>query len=70
MVFIPGGTTLIMSRKVALIGPNSERDIEGALRRRFPDLAAANFGISVLLLDGTCGTRWVVCSAGNSCSGR
>ena len=45
MVFIPGGTTLIMSRKVALIGPNSERDIEGALRRRFPDLAADNFGI-------------------------
>ena len=34
-----------MSRKVTLIGPNSERDIEGALRRRFPDLAQDNFGI-------------------------
>ena len=44
-VFIPGGNTLIMSRKVTLIGPNSERDIEGALRRRFPDLAQDNFGI-------------------------
>ena len=44
-VFIPGGNTLIMSRKVTLIGPNSDRDIEGALRRRFPDLAQDNFGI-------------------------
>ena len=34
-VFIPGGNTLIMSRKVTLIGPNNDRDIEGALRRRF-----------------------------------
>ena len=34
-----------MSRKVTLIGPNSERDIEGALRNRFPDLAQDNFGI-------------------------
>ena len=44
-VFIPGGNTLIMSRKVTLIGPNNDRDIEGALRRRFPDLAQDNFGI-------------------------
>ena len=44
-VFIPGGNTLIMSRKVTLIGPDSDRDIEGALRRRFPDLAQDNFGI-------------------------
>ena len=34
-----------MSRKVTLIGPNNDRDIEGALRRRFPDLAQDNFGI-------------------------
>ena len=44
-VFIPGGNTLIMSRKAVLIGPNSDRDIELALRRRFPDLAQENFGI-------------------------
>ena len=47
-VFIPGGHTLIMSRKVTLIGPNSDRDIEGALRRRFPDLAQDNFGIGLV----------------------
>ena len=73
-VFIPGGNTLIMSRKVTLIGPNSDRDIEGALRRRFPDLAQDNFGIwsgaFVVLSGGTSGTPWVVCSAGNSYSGR
>ena len=34
-VFIPGGNTLIMSRKVTLIGPNSDRDIEGALQDNF-----------------------------------
>ena len=44
-VFIPGGNTLIMSRKAILIGPNSDRDIELALRRRFPDLLEENFGI-------------------------
>ena len=62
-----------MSRKVTLIGPNSERDIEGALRRRFPDLAQEFWdwaGAFVILFDGTSGTRWVVCSAGNPCGGR
>ena len=44
-VYIPGGNRLIFSRKITLIGPNSERDIEGALRRRFPDLAQDNFGL-------------------------
>ena len=42
-VFIPGGHTLIMSRKITLVGPNSDRDIDGALRRRFPDLALSTF---------------------------
>ena len=31
-VYIPGGNRLIFSRKINLIGPNLERDIEGALR--------------------------------------
>ena len=44
-VYIPGGNRLIFSRKITLIGPNSERDIEGALRSRFPDLVQDNFGI-------------------------
>ena len=44
-VFIPGGNTLIMSRKTIIIGPNTDRDIDLALRRRFPDLAQENFGI-------------------------
>ena len=34
-----------MSRKTIIIGPDTDRDIELALRRRFPDLAQANFGI-------------------------
>ena len=34
-----------MSRKVTLIGSNSDRDIKGALGRRFPDLGQDNFGI-------------------------
>ena len=38
-VYIPGGNRLIFSRKINLIGPNLERDIEGALRGRFQDLA-------------------------------
>jgi len=42
---VPGGNRLIFSRKLTLIGPNSERDIEDALRERFPDLAQDNFGI-------------------------
>ena len=44
-VYIPGGNRLIFSRKITLIGPYSERDIEGALRTRFPDLVQDNFGI-------------------------
>ena len=44
-VFIPGGNTLIMSRKTIIIGPNTDGDIDLVLRRRFPDLAQENFGI-------------------------
>ena len=44
-VYIPGANRLIFSRKITLIGPNSESDMEGALRRRFPDLCQDNFGI-------------------------
>ena len=42
-VYIPGGNRLIFSRKINLIGPNREQDIEAALRGRFPDLAQDNF---------------------------
>ena len=51
-VFIPGGNRLIFSRKITLIGPDSERDIEAALRGRFPDLAQENFGIGQVHLAG------------------
>ena len=44
-VYIPGGNRLIFSRKLTLIGPDTERDMEAALRGRFPDLAQENFGI-------------------------
>ena len=44
-VYIPGGNRLIFSRKITLIGLDSEQDIEAALRGRFPDLAQENFGI-------------------------
>ena len=58
-VYIPGGNRLVFSRKITLIGPNSERDIEGALQKRFPDLVQDNFGIGQvhlsLLSDGTSG---------------
>ena len=49
-VYIPGGNRLIFSRKINLIGPNLERDIEGALRGRFPDLAQDNFGTGLVHL--------------------
>ena len=49
-VYIPGGNRLIFSRKINLIGPNLQRDIEGALRARFPDLAQDNFGIGLVHL--------------------
>ena len=42
-VYIPGGNRLVFSRKINLIGPTRERDIEDSLRRRFPDLAQDNF---------------------------
>ena len=42
-MYIPGGNRLIFSRKINLIGPNREQDIEAALRGRFPDLAQDNF---------------------------
>ena len=41
--YIPGGNRLIFSRKINLIRPNREQDIEAALRGRFPDLAQDNF---------------------------
>ena len=44
-VYIPGGNRLIFSKKLTLIGPNSARDIEDALRGRFQDLTQDNFGI-------------------------
>ena len=47
---IPGGNRLIFSRKINLIGPNIERDIEGALRGRFPDLAQDNFDTGLVHL--------------------
>ena len=64
-IFIPGGNTLIMSRKVTLLGPNCDRDIEGALRNKFPDLARENFGIgqvhsSYFLVDPVAYTGWSV----------
>ena len=46
-VFIPGGNRLIFSRKITLIGPDSEQDIEAALRGRFPDLAQENFVFAI-----------------------
>ena len=49
-VYIPGGNRLIFSRKINLIGPNLQRDIEGALRARFPDLAQDNFGTGLVHL--------------------
>ena len=49
-MYIPGGNRLIFSRKINLIGPNLQRDIEGALRGRFPDLAQDNFGTGLVHL--------------------
>ena len=49
-MYIPGGNRLIFSRKINLIGPNLERDIEGALRGRFQDLAQDNFGTGLVHL--------------------
>ena len=49
-VYILGGNRLIFSRKINLIGPNLQRDIEGALRARFPDLAQDNFDIGLVHL--------------------
>ena len=47
-VYIPGGNRLTFSRKINIIGPNLERDIEGALRGRFQDLAQDNFGTGLV----------------------
>ena len=44
-VYLPGGSTLIMSRKLSVLGPNNERDIDFEIRRRFPDLAQETFGL-------------------------
>lgn len=42
--FIPGGTSLVMSRKLTLIGPSTMIDVDHAIRNRYPDLAQENFG--------------------------
>ena len=73
-VFIPGGNTLIMSRKVTLIGPNCDRDIESALRNKFPDLAQDNFGIgqvhsSYYLVEPVAHAGWSVQLVIPSCGG-
>ena len=47
-VYIPGGNRLIFSRKINIIGPSLERDIESALRGRFQDLAQDNFGTGLV----------------------
>ena len=49
-VYIPGGNRLTFSRKINLIGPNLERDVEATLRGRFPDLAQDNFGTGLVHL--------------------
>ena len=49
-VYIPGGNRLIFSRKINIIGPSLERDIESALRGRFQDLAQDNFGTGLVHL--------------------
>ena len=49
-VYILGGNRLIFSRKINIIGPSLERDIESALRGRFQDLAQDNFGTSLVHL--------------------
>ena len=41
---------LFFSRKINLIGPNLQHDIEGALRSRFPDSAQDNFDIGLVHL--------------------
>ena len=47
-VYIPGGNRLTLCRKINLIGPNLEQDVEATLRRRFPDLAQDNFGTGLV----------------------
>ena len=49
-VHIPGGNRLVFSRKINLIGPTRERDIEDSLRGRFPDLAQDNFHTGLVRL--------------------
>ena len=64
-VFLPGGSTLVMSRKLSAIGPNTERDIDFELRRRFYDLVQENFGLcpvhsSYYLLEPVVQPGWTV----------
>ena len=49
-VYIPGGNRLAFSRKITLIGPTLARDLDGALRARFQDLAQDNFHFGLVHL--------------------
>ena len=49
-VYIPGGNRLAFSRKINLIGPTLARDLDGALRARFQDLAQDNFHFGLVHL--------------------
>ena len=44
-VYLPGGSTLVMSRKLSVFGPNTVRDIDFEVRKRFIDLVQENFGL-------------------------
>ena len=64
-VYIPGGNTLIMSRKFTIYGHESDREIDHEVRRRFPDLTQVNFGIgpvhsSYFLMEPTLRPGWTV----------
>ena len=49
-MYIPGGNRLAFSRKINLIGPTLARDLDGALRARFQDLAQDNFHFGLVHL--------------------
>ena len=64
-VYIPGGNTLVMSRKLTVLGHENDPQVDGELRRRFPDLAMTNFGIgpvhqSYYLMEPTYNRGWSV----------
>ena len=49
-MYIAGGNRLAFSRKINLIGPTLARDLDGALRARFQDLAQDNFHFGLVHL--------------------